>query len=71
MKTLPIAYWIQARRIEKNMTLGHLAEKMGIARTLVRALEEGSKEPDQKHLEIMAKIFGIDAGAKTGAGDFR
>ena len=60
MNILAIGYRIEARRIEKNLTPGHLAEKMGIATTLVRAWEEGVEEPDKKHLEIMAKIFGID-----------
>ncbi len=46
--------------LRKNLTPGHLAEKMGIAATLVRAWEKGVEEPDKKQLEIMAKIFGID-----------
>jgi transcriptional regulator with XRE-family HTH domain len=61
MNTLAIGDWIQARRIEKNLTLGHLADKMGIARTLVRAWEEGTEEPDKKQSEILAKIFGIES----------
>jgi transcriptional regulator with XRE-family HTH domain len=59
MNALAVSSWIQVRRIEKNMTLGHLAEKMGIARTLVRAWEEGTEKPDKKQLEIIAKIFRI------------
>ena len=55
---LPIGDWIQAKRIEKNLTPGHLAEKMGIATALVRAWEKGAAEPDKTQLEIMAKIFG-------------
>ena len=56
---LAIGGWIQAKRIEKNLTPGHLAERMAIARSLVRAWEEGTEGPDKKQLEIMAKIFGI------------
>ncbi len=59
MNMLTVGDWIQSRQTEKNLTLGHFAEKMGIARTLVRAWEEGTEEPDKKQLEIMAKIFGI------------
>jgi transcriptional regulator with XRE-family HTH domain len=64
MNPLGIGSLIQAKRIEKNMTLGQLAEKMGIARTLVRAWEEGTKEPDKKHLEIMSNIFERDPGVR-------
>jgi ribosome-binding protein aMBF1 (putative translation factor) len=59
MNTLAVGDWIHANRIQKNLTLGHLAEKMGIARALVRVWENGTEEPDKKQLEIMVKIFGI------------
>jgi DNA-binding transcriptional regulator YiaG len=55
---LAIGDWIRAGRIEKNLFPGHLAKKMGIATTLVRAWEAGAEEPDPKHLEIMATILG-------------
>jgi DNA-binding transcriptional regulator YiaG len=58
MNELPISEWIQIKRIKKNLTPGHLAEKMGIASALVRAWEKGVEEPDKTQLEIMAKIFG-------------
>jgi DNA-binding transcriptional regulator YiaG len=50
--------WIQAKRIEKNLTPGHLAEKMGIASALVRAWEKGAAEPEKTQLEILVGIFG-------------
>jgi DNA-binding transcriptional regulator YiaG len=61
LQTNPLATgdWIQAQRIGKNLTLGHLAGKMGIATALVRAWESGATEPDKRQLEILTGIFGM------------
>jgi len=53
-----IGDWIRARRIEKNLTPGHLGAKMGIAQAVIRAWEEGKTEPDVLHLAALEKFFG-------------
>ena len=46
--------------MEKNLTPGHLAAKMGIATALVRSWESGGSQPDSKQLQDLAKMFGVD-----------
>jgi DNA-binding transcriptional regulator YiaG len=55
-----IADWIKVKRMEKNLTPGHLAAKMGIATVLVRSWESGASQPDSKQLQDLAKTFGVD-----------
>ena len=54
--------WIQVKRMEKNLTPGHLAAKMGIATALVRSWEDGPIQPDNRQLEVLANLLGFDAG---------
>jgi transcriptional regulator with XRE-family HTH domain len=54
-----IADWIKVKRKEKNLTPGHLAEKMGIATSLVRSWEDGSSQPDSKQLQDLASYLGV------------
>lgn len=54
--------WIRAKRIEKNFTPGQLGARMGIAQAVVRAWEEGAKEPDGLQLAFLEKIFGCHWG---------
>lgn len=61
--------WIQVKRMEKNLTPGHVALKMGIATALVRSWEDGSIQPDNRQLEALASLLGVDAGfGQIGAG---
>jgi ribosome-binding protein aMBF1 (putative translation factor) len=53
--------WIQVKRHEKNLTPGHLAAKMGIAAILVRSWENGTVQPDNGQLEILASVLGFGA----------
>ena len=48
---------IQAKRHEKNLTSGHLALKMGIATALVRSWEDGTSQPDNQQLAVLAKLL--------------
>jgi len=57
-----IGDWIQVKRQEKNLALGHLAAKMGIAATLVRSWEDGTIQPDGRQMEVLANFLGFDAG---------
>jgi len=51
---------IQVKRHEKNLTPGHLALKMGIATALVRSWEDGTSQPDNQQLKILAEKLGFD-----------
>jgi ribosome-binding protein aMBF1 (putative translation factor) len=53
---------IQVKRMEKNLTPGHLAAKMGIATTLVRSWEDGTIQPDKQQLMALANHLRFDAG---------
>ena len=63
MKT--IGGWIQAKRIEKNLSRYHLATKMGIATALVRAWEEGAREPNDQQLRVLMTVWGIQMPLAT------
>jgi ribosome-binding protein aMBF1 (putative translation factor) len=52
---------IQVKRHEKNLTLGHLAAKMGIATALVRSWEDGKSQPDSQQMKALASLFGYGA----------
>jgi ribosome-binding protein aMBF1 (putative translation factor) len=51
---------IQVKRMEKNLTPGHLAAKMGIVTALVRSWEDGTSQPDNQQLKILARNLGFD-----------
>ena len=57
-----VAEWIQVKRQEQNLTHSHLAVKMGIATALVRSWEDGTIQPDNRQLEVLANLLGFDAG---------
>jgi ribosome-binding protein aMBF1 (putative translation factor) len=52
--------WIKVKRIEKNLSVYHLAGKMGIATALVRSWEDSTIQPDTRQLEILASLLGFD-----------
>jgi transcriptional regulator with XRE-family HTH domain len=56
-----IGEWIQVKRFEKNMTPGHLATKMGIARSLICSWEAGASQPDSHQLKGLMHFFGSDS----------
>ena len=53
-----IGDWIQVKRLEKNLTPGHVALKMGIATALVLSWEEGLSQPNQQQIKILEELFG-------------
>jgi len=55
-----IGDWIQIKRIEKNLTRGHVAIKMGIAQRVVWSWERGASRPDNQQLKILVNLFGYD-----------
>jgi DNA-binding transcriptional regulator YiaG len=54
--------WIQVKRQEKKLTPSHVAAKMGIATALVCSWENGTTQPDDRQLEILANLLDFDAG---------
>jgi ribosome-binding protein aMBF1 (putative translation factor) len=57
--------WIQVKRMQKNLTPGHVAAKMGIATALIRSWEDGTSQPDSQQLKVLARLLGFDAGFNT------
>jgi DNA-binding transcriptional regulator YiaG len=49
--------WIRNQRTEKNLTCGHLAEKMGIAAAMVRSWEDGISQPGERQMDFLKKYF--------------
>jgi len=52
--------FIQVKRYEKKLTLGQLAQKMGIATATVRDWEEGVNQPDSKQMALLTKYLGFE-----------
>jgi DNA-binding transcriptional regulator YiaG len=52
--------WLKVKRLEKNLTPGHVALKMGIAASLVCSWESGSRQPDTDQMKILAAILGFN-----------
>jgi DNA-binding transcriptional regulator YiaG len=52
--------WLKVKRLEKNLTLGHVAAKMGIATSLVCSWESSSREPDSQQLKVLASVLDFD-----------
>jgi DNA-binding transcriptional regulator YiaG len=53
-----IGDWIKVKRMEKFLTSGHVAEKMGIAHAMVRTWEEGPNGPSQEQIQDLIGVFG-------------
>jgi DNA-binding transcriptional regulator YiaG len=49
--------WIRNQRTEKNLTCGHLAEKMGIAAAMVHSWEDGISQPGERQLDFLKKYL--------------
>jgi DNA-binding transcriptional regulator YiaG len=53
--------WLKVKRLEKNLTRGHAAAKMGIATSLVCSWESSTQLPDSNQLKILTAVLGFDA----------
>ena len=53
--------WIKFKRMERNLTLGHVAAKMGIATSLVCSWESSTRQPDSQQLVVLSSVLGFDA----------
>jgi len=54
---LALSEWIQEKRDDKRLTPYHLAAKMGIPSSLVRAWESGESRPDDKQWRLLSSIL--------------
>ena len=61
LKIITAGDWIKLKRLEKNLTLSHVAEKMGIAASLVCSWESSSRQPDSQQLAVLSSVLGFDA----------
>ena len=52
--------WLKVKRLEKNLTPGRVAAKMGIAASLVCSWESSTRQPDNQHLEVLASVLDFD-----------
>ena len=52
-----VGNWIQAKRIERNLSPSHLAAKMGIATALVRSWENDECQPNERQQGFLAKLL--------------
>jgi DNA-binding transcriptional regulator YiaG len=52
--------WLTVKRLEKNLTPGQVAAKMGIATCLVKSWERGNSQPDKLQLKVLATVLGFD-----------
>ena len=55
-----LGYWIKAKREAKNLTLGQLAMKMGIAAAVVYSWEDNTHQPDSQQLADLSSTLGLD-----------
>ena len=53
--------WLKVKRLEKNLTPGQVAAKMGIATSLVCSWEGNTQQPDNHQLKVLASVLDFDA----------
>jgi DNA-binding transcriptional regulator YiaG len=53
--------WLKVKRLEKNLSLGRAAAKMGIAASLVYAWENNTQQPENHQLKVLASVLDFDA----------
>jgi len=53
--------WLKVKRLEKNLTPGHVAAKMGIATSLFCSWESCTRMPDIHQIKLLATILGFNA----------
>jgi len=52
-----IGDWIKVKRLERNLSLGHVALKMGIAASLVCAWENCTQQPEFHQFKVLALVL--------------
>ena len=50
---------IRALRLEHNMTVSELSEKLGISRPTLHSWESGNSTPSAVYIGILAQFFGV------------
>ena len=54
--------YIQAKRYEKGLHPHQVADKMGIAASLLSAWESGKSTPDKTQLQMLSDLLSFDLG---------
>jgi len=52
--------WLKVKRLEKNLTPGQVAAKMGIATSLVCSWENNCQQPECQQLDVLASVLDFD-----------
>jgi transcriptional regulator with XRE-family HTH domain len=52
--------WLKVKRLEKNLTSGQVAAKMGIAASLVYSWEINTRQPDGQQLKVLSSVLEFD-----------
>jgi len=53
--------WLKIKRMEKNLSPGHVALKMGIASSVVCSWESNAGRPNGQQLALLASVLGFNA----------
>lgn len=56
-------------RLEKNLTIGELADKIGYSKTVVYYWETGKRSPNTNALKVLSKFFGVSIDYLLGVED--
>ena len=56
-------------RLEKNLTIGELADKIGYSKTVVYYWETGKRSPNTNALKVLSKFFGVSIDYLLGIED--
>jgi transcriptional regulator with XRE-family HTH domain len=49
--------WLKVKRLEKKLTLGRVAAKMGIATSFVCSWESSTRQPDSQQLKVLSSVL--------------
>jgi DNA-binding transcriptional regulator YiaG len=52
--------WLKVKRMERNLTPGHMSAKMGIATSLLCSWESSTRQPTSQQLQVLASVLGFD-----------
>ena len=59
MSVKTLGDWLKVKRLERNLTPGRVAAKMGITCSVVRAWESDEVRPSDAHLARLAEVLGF------------
>ena len=62
-KAKTVGDWLKIKRPAKNLTPGHVAEKMGIAASVILAWEGGISTPNEQQWQTLSNLLSFDVNA--------